>query len=45
MASILTMDTGLSPGAFPRIEKTALINIENLDWVNVMVAGWDTSDT
>lgn len=37
MKSILTMDTGASPGAFPAVESAAVDNIHLLSWVNVMV--------
>ncbi|EWS75987.1 glycoside hydrolase family 18 protein (macronuclear) [Tetrahymena thermophila SB210] len=43
--SVLTMDTGASPGAFPNVEQVALNNLNNLNWVNVMVnASDDPSD-
>ncbi|EGR29877.1 hypothetical protein IMG5_146500 [Ichthyophthirius multifiliis] len=37
MSSVLTINTGASPGAFPNVEQAALDNIELLNWVNVMV--------
>lgn len=37
MYSVLTMNTGASPGAFPNVEQAALNNIEDLNWVNAMV--------
>lgn len=45
MYSVLTMDTGASPGAFMNVEAAAVSNINSLDWVNVMVnASDDASD-
>ena len=40
MKSVLTMDSGCSPGAFPHIEDVAVqgINSGALNWVNAMVS-------
>ncbi|KAL4437862.1 hypothetical protein ABPG74_001033 [Tetrahymena malaccensis] len=35
--SVLTMDTGASPGAFFNVEAAALENLDSLNWVNAMV--------
>lgn len=43
MSSILTIDLGDSPYYLAHIENAALENIDNLDWVNVMVGNNDTS--
>lgn len=35
--SVLSMDTGASPGAFFNVEAAALENLDSLTWVNAMV--------